>query len=85
MVAGRLSLPDHAPARLLAVPDSPARSPPPYGRQHVPPDAEEVRYVAKNAKKPGRSVLEKRKAKQEKRAARSVTERKRDRLARTAG
>ena len=41
--------------------------------------------MAKSAKKPGRSVLEKRRAKQEKRAARMVTERKRDRMARATG
>lgn len=43
---------------------------------------EEVRYVA-NQKKQGRSLLEKRRVKQEKRDAQAVRERKRDRLQRT--
>lgn len=36
--------------------------------------------MAKSAKKPGRSVIEKRRAKQEKRAERAASERRRDQM-----
>ena len=47
---------------------------------------QEVRYMARNnRKKPARTLLEKRRAKQEKRAVQAVRERKRDRLQRAVG
>ena len=76
---------DHSAARFIEKFHSRARRSRPYGHRGVT-QTEEVRYMARNnRKKPARTLLEKRRAKQEKRAAQAVRERKRDRLQRAVG